>query len=248
VDAGVIKDGKATDSETCQLMNKRRALRHRIDNWRDIQDTYMPAVTKYRAQSPSSDDSFEHPEAIPLLLPSALPVDILSTIPSNFVKIETRLRISEADDSLHDLKRFLRTTTSLWDFKCTNVGPSQRSKLRVYSAVKTYREKVNRCANRYRAAYQALSVLDPGGTWVTRLQELKSTDVRPPIRDMDKVPKQQGSRKSSAKIRTNRKDPEVSEGRRMLSWIWLVGQPQGNESEGGENTEVTQDKFDESKS
>src|SRR5262245_52479133 len=67
VDAGVIKDGKATDSETCQLINKRRVLRRRIDDWRDIRDTYMPSVTKYWAQSGSSDDSFEHPEAIPLL-------------------------------------------------------------------------------------------------------------------------------------------------------------------------------------
>jgi hypothetical protein len=240
VDARIIKEGKASDREMSQLITRRNALRRRIDKWTDIQDVYMPAITDYRVESMSSDDAdrfFEHPEIMPLHLPSNLPTDVISTIPPHFVELETRLCISQADESLHDLKRFLRITMGLWDFKHANIGHSQRPSTRMYSTISTYREKVNRTANRYCIAYQALSTLDPGGgTWSTHLQECKSTDVRPPMHDMDKAPK-----KKRKKTGANQKDPEASEGRRALSWIWLVGKSRGMESEGDENTEVTQE-------
>lgn len=206
----------------------------------------MPSVAKHRAESISPDDaskSFAYPETTLLHLPSALPADIYSTIPSNLIDIETRLRISQADDSLEDLKRFLLVTMGLWDYKRANIGPSQRSGTRMFVTINTFREKVNRCSNRYRAARHALSVLDPGGTWAIRLQELKPTDVRLPTRDMEKVPKPKGARNISS-----RTDEEASEGRRALSWIWREGRPTGAEFDGGENLDVTQAEVDKSKS
>jgi hypothetical protein len=247
VDARIIGEAKATDQQMTQLLTKRNVLRHRIDKWRGIQDIYMPSITKYRAESISPDgasEAFTYPETIPLHLPSALSTDIISTVPSNVIDIETRLRISQADDSLNDLKRFLRVTMGLWDFKRANIGPSQRSSTRMYATISAFREKVNRCANRYRAARRALSVLDPGGTWVIRLQKLKPTDVRPPIRDMDKLPKRKSAHDASNTTRTDR---EANEGRRTLSWIWLAARPTGTEVR-GENVEVTQAEINESKS
>ena len=180
-----------------QLITKHNVLCHRIERWRDIQDVYMPTVTQYRAESISPDDNnnfFMHPKTIPLHLPSTLPMDICSTVSPNLIEIDKRLRLSQADDSLHDLQSFLRITMGLWDYKRSNVGSSQRSSTRMYSTIGTYREKVNRCSNRYRAAYCALSTLDPGGLWTTHLQELKAADVRPPICDMEKVPKAKAAR------------------------------------------------------
>jgi hypothetical protein len=207
----------------------------------------MPSVAKHRAESLSPDDakSFPYPETITLQLPSALPVDVTSTTPSNLIDSETGLQISQADDSLNDLKRFLRVTMGLWDYKCTNIGPSQRSSTRMYATIDTFQEKVNRCVNRYRAARHALTVLDPGGTWVIRFQDLKSIDVRAPIRDMDKVPKRKRACNLSSTTGT---DGEASKGRCALSWIWLAVQPTATEPDRGENVEVTQTEIDESKS
>lgn len=245
MDARIITEAKATDQQMTQLITKRNVLRHRVDKWRDVQDVYMPSIAKYRAESVSTDDarSPSYPETTPLHLPSSLPADIISTVPSNFIDIETRLRISQADDSLDDLKRFLRVTMGLWDYKRANVGPSQRSSTRMYATINTFREKVNRCADRYRAARRALSVLDPGGTWAIRLQELKPTDVQPPIRDMDKIPK----RKGASNVSATRTDREATEGRRTLSWIWLTARPTSTK-DGGENVAVTQAEIDRSKS
>ena len=230
MNARIIKEKTATDHEMRELITKRNVLRHRIDKWREIQIVYMPSVTKHLAQSVSPDDEdqlFECPEAIPLCLPSTLSPDVISTIPPKFIEIEKCLRVSQADDSLNDLRRFLRITMGLWDYKHTQIGSSQRHGTRMYTSIGTYREKVNRCASRYRAARNALSVLDPGGTWTTHLQELKSTDIQPPMRDMEKIPKPKGAR---GKHDTTRRDPETSEGRRALSWIWLAAQPDGAES------------------
>lgn len=246
MDSRIINETKATDQQMTELLTKRNVLRQRIDRWRNVQDVYMPSITKYRAERISPDgvsQAFANSETIPLYLPSALPPDIISTVPSNVIDIETRLRISQADDSLDDLKRFLRVTTGLWDYKRANIGPSQRSSTRMYATISAFREKVNRCANRYRAARHALSVLDPGGTWAVRLQELKSTDVRPPIRDMDKVSERKGVRNDSNTTRTDR---EANEGRRTLSWIWLTARSTGAEDR-GENADVTQAEIDESK-
>ena len=56
-------------------------------------------------------------------------------------------------------------------------------------------------ADRYRAARKALSILDPNGDWERRLLPLRPEDIRGPTRQDDE-----------------------SEGRRRLTWIWLVGQ------------------------
>jgi hypothetical protein len=246
VDARIVKEGNVTDHQMSQLITKRNALQRQIDKWRDIQDVYMPSVAKHRAESISPDDaspSFAYSETTLLHLPSDLPADISSTVPSNLIDIETRLRISQADDSLEDLKRFLLVTMGLWDYKRANIGPSQRSGTRMFATIGTFREKVNRCSNRYRAARHALTVLDPGGTWAIRLQELKPTDVRPPTRDMEKVPKPKGARNISS-----RTDEEASEGRRALTWIWRERRSISAEIDGGENMEVTQTEIDKSKS
>ena len=103
----------------------------------------------------------------------------------------------------------------------------------MYTSIGTYREKVNQCASHYRAARDALSVLDPGGVWTTRLQELKPTDIRPSIRDMEKIPKPKGACRAH---NTTRNDSEASKGQHALLWIWLALQSQGAES-GGDNVE-----------
>jgi hypothetical protein len=61
---------------------------------------------------------------------------------------------------------------------------------------------------------------------------------------MEKIPKPKGVRRTHD---TTRKDPEASEGRWALSWIWLAAQPKGTES-GGENVNAAQLEIDESKS
>ena len=60
---------------------------------------------------------------------------------------------------------------------------------------------------------------------------------------MEKIPKPKGAHRAH---NTTGKDPEASEGRHALSWIWLAAQPQGTESE-GDDVENGQSEINESK-
>ena len=129
----------------------------------------------------------------------------------------------------------------LWDFKRTHVGSSQQYGTHLYTSIGTYWEKVNWYASRYRAAHEALFILDPSGMC---LQELKFTDIWRPIHNTEKIPKPKGA---CGTYDATRKDSEASEEQQTLSWIWLAAQPKGAES-GDKNVNAAQLEIDESES
>jgi hypothetical protein len=110
--------------------------------------------------------------------------------------------VAQADDSLQELRRLLRITMGLRHFKFAQVGPSQRAGTRMRSMIERFKVKMDRCAERYRAARRALLSLDPTSAWASRLRELKDEDIRSPHRGED--------------------DDDDGEGNRTLSWIWLA--------------------------
>jgi hypothetical protein len=136
---------------------------------------------------------------MPLRLPSTLPIPLQQTCPFKLAEIELRFRLSQAEDSLSELRRLLRITMDLRDYKLKQIGPSQRAGTRASNLIKRFQGKVSRCAERYRAAHNALLVLCPTGEWQTHLRQLKDEDIRAPGRREDE-----------------------SEGFREVSWIWLV--------------------------
>jgi hypothetical protein len=222
---------KMTPEQAVDLENKRYSLRHRIAKWQEVQSVYMPAITELRANTDTNDASAHdgdessalsapRPESFQLYLPSGVPQHFWPS--GSLVEKERRLRLAQADDALLELKRLLRVTLGLWHYKFTQLGPSQRANTRARSMIARYREKINRCAERYRAARCALLHLDPTGNWITRLKELRVEDVKGPRREDDE-----------------------SEGNRELSWIWFVQR----EAMGGssENISPSEDEIGESK-
>lgn len=226
---------KVTTLGAAELQEKRHALRRRIDIWRDIQKVYMPCIDQVRAtRSTSTSDApsvpstssttSEAPETTPLYLPSSIPEPFWSTgCILNIVHKERRLRLAQADDALNELRRQLRISATLVDFKKVQVGGgSQKMSTRIRSVLSRFHDKTIRCAERYSAAYDALSVLDPNGDWTTRLQVLNhKTDLRPPRRC---------------------EDDESRETRRELSWIWLVAPGEGQPREVASAAEINDSK------
>jgi hypothetical protein len=218
---------KITTLGTAELQDKRHKLRRRIEAWRDIQRIYMPCVEQLRNASPAAhatssrsppasqtatdatdlDASYitvtEQPETTPLFLPSSVPLSLRTTgcIPELAEK-ERRLRLAQADDALHELRRQLRISATLRDYKRVQVGgTSQKMNTRTRSLLGRFHDKTMRCAERYSAAFKVLSALDPNGDWTHHLKFLDhKKDLRSPRRD----------------------DDDPSESKRELSWIWLV--------------------------
>jgi len=121
------------------------------------------------------------------------------TLAAGLVDKEKRMREAQAHDSLAELRKMLRVTMGLSHYKQTQLGPSQRANTRARSMIARYREKVDRCADRYRAARVALLTIEPHGNW-SHLQELHDKDIRLPCQN----------------------DDDKSEGQRELSWIWMA--------------------------
>lgn len=253
---------KATTLQQASLEEKRNSLRRRVARFRDMQATHMPGVAELLAEesfepvtpsarsiisqstghkkSPSPSNHTENglPEDDHIWLPSAIPQEIREkACPSSLVETEKRMQLALMDDSLDNLCRQLRISATVRDDKRTNGGgTSQGLTTRTESVLERFREKTNRFAARYRAAYAALHSLDPEGQWKERLFVLKPDDVRSPhrIRDED-LP----SKKRKARAKNDKSHP--SEGRRELSWIWLRRGPNGRPTMNSTTSEMTGD-------
>ena len=190
-------------------MERRRAtLCDRIESWRSIQALYMPGIAQLCQTNPTRTDAMptdqdaEKPEAIKLWLPSALPPGLRETgCISGLVDKERRLRVAEADDALVALRRQLRVTTGVFNYKKTHVsGTGQKANTRARTLLSQLTTKTRLIADRYRAARKALTILDPDSDWQRRLRPLRSEDIRGPTRT----------------------DDDESEGRQELLWIWVT--------------------------
>lgn len=209
-----------SSKDLADLQEKRNSLARRIKAWRLNQLIHMPGVSNLTLPSASLHDDddipVENAEDVPLYLPSSAPDD-LRTRPqwAPLIRTEIRLRLAQAEDSLAELRRQLRTSHALPTYKKQQVvgqGPNTRARA-IFSR---FSAKTDRCSDRYCRAYEALQILDPNGSWTQRLQKLNKEDVRGPGREED----------------------EPSEGRRVTSWIWRVGL-------GSSNVELTEEELHE---
>lgn len=197
--------GVKSSKQLADLQEKRTSLLRRIQIWREVQLTYMPHVASIISQSPSASDldGGIHPETVPLYLPSSLPAHIRN-LPEmkELCQLECRLREPQGDDALADVRRQRRIIQGLWQFKRINVfGIGNKPNTRMLALYKRLESKTKRATQKYRVAYAALTVLDPNGSWSTRLKELADKDVSGPGRDHNS---------------------ESTNSRYEPSWIWLT--------------------------
>jgi len=196
--------GTRTSKQLADLESKRTVLRNRIQRWRTVQLIYMPCVGGLLPSliAGTSESPIEPAESLPLHLPSALPPRLRQSPElSNIVEKECRLRVAQADDALAEIRRQRRIISGLWQFKKLNVdGTGNRVATRMRTLYNRFRLRTRRCATCYRMARAALVVMDPNGSWQSRLKDLKDNDIRGPGKD----------------------DTSLGNSRFEPSWIWLV--------------------------
>ena len=196
-----MKNNKTTLLRKTELLEKRIALRHRIDAWISIQDLYMPEARHLRTSNAPSTPVNAEDE--PLYLPSQIPLELRSSATMvSLLRKEHRLRIGQADDALHEVRRLLRISSTVLEFKRGQHLASQRITTKTRQLVLNFRAKTDAVADRYKAAFDGLTALDPGGDWTASFKPLNTAvDLHLPRREESDT------------------EPE---NRRELSWIWLV--------------------------
>jgi hypothetical protein len=226
--------GLRTSKQLADLQEKRTGLLRLIHNWREVQLAYIPHAASLISQMQLTTDVDINPAALPpetfaenihLFLPSSLPIHIRN-LPElqEICQLERRLREPQADDALAEVRHQRRIIQGLWQFKRLNVsGTGNKPNTRMLTLWKRFDNKTKRAAQAYRTAWSALRILDPNGSWRSRLKELKDKDISGPGKDPE--------------------DISTTNSRYEPSWIWLV--PLIAESS-NTNSGIREDEFNDS--
>lgn len=237
--AALFKEEGTSTTRKTELLGQRHTLRHHINSWREIQSIYMPGVAQLRD---SLDATPAHPEDEVLYLPSSITSDIRTCCIPGLPNIECRVRTGQADDALNEVRRQLRITSSIIQFKRGQHQASQQLSRKSRALMAKFTKKTHRAAERYNAAYNALLALDPEGEgdWTSRLQPLNiSKDLHLPRREDDDGLDEEKEQGKGSRFRGRKQ----GENQRELSWIWRA------QHAGGRPSRVTSvDEVNESKS
>ncbi|KAF7364230.1 hypothetical protein MSAN_01082600 [Mycena sanguinolenta] len=130
---------------------------------------------------------------------------------------EYRLRVGQASEALHEVRRLLLVRTHLYKMKDTH-SRGVRANMRSGDKISALNDQIKRAAATYRAAHEALEQLGREvnrNEWSWTLRPLKGDDVRglPQARFHDPERKK---RKKGKRARRAKKQE------RPLSWIWVT--------------------------
>jgi hypothetical protein len=204
---------KLSAKQAADLQEKRNALSTRILQWRGVQMAYTPAIAPLLLQRSSavalgsvSTAEDELAENIPLFLPSSVPINTRDAMKNISIK-ELRLRKAQAEEALDDVRRGRRMITGLSQFKRLNInGAGNKPNTKMRTLYNRLQRQIQRAANRYRTARDAVQQLDAGATWCKQFRKLEQADIRGPGKQSD--------------------DPlNTPNGRHEQSWIWSAGRP-----------------------
>ena len=212
----------ATEQQKTKLQQRANTLMRRIETWVSIQVLYMPAVVSLRARAVVADpETVPKPQEFPLWLPSTIHREV--PCDTRLEEIESKLRFGQAHDALEELRQALRSRAYMLRF-IDRFLRGQGANTRARNCLKSVDAKVKAAAGKYCAAHRALSelsrLLGKVG-WKGTLRCLEDADIH---------------------SMTEGGDKRSSEGRRQLSWIWLMcGYTEGCSDSVEDDSEELQD-------
>ncbi|KAJ7150169.1 hypothetical protein C8R43DRAFT_1128212 [Mycena crocata] len=236
-----------TDDQRRGMIERTSKLRRKIESWMKQQERFIPRCKWLRRWEHQARVRAARTQPCPgvkvqnisLWLPSAMMkqprAKHRSDVTKEVQKFEYRLRVGQANEALHDIRRHLLVRTHLYKYKDKQVR-GVRSNMRSKQKIDALEDRIRRAAAQYRAARVALVSLGRAldeHDWEQTLKELKEEDIRARPRSTFSDPeRQRGVRGSAAAIkrqRLMRKKRVV----RPLSWIWIsqtkaqkAGEPQ----------------------
>ncbi|KAF7368058.1 CxC2 domain-containing protein [Mycena sanguinolenta] len=222
-----------TDGQRRAMTERTSKLRRKIFAWMEVQQRFFPALTNIRARDDEARARHANGQAIPgvpvsgiaLWLPSAIARAAVASKREIFVnktvfEHEYRLRVGQASEALHEIRRLLLVRTHLYKSKDTH-SRGVRANMRSGDKIAALNEQIKRAAATYRAAHGTLEYLGKEvgrSEWSWMLQPLKEEDVRGLPRAQFHDPERKDKTKKKRKSKRARR---AKQGERQLSWIWL---------------------------
>ncbi|KAF7373659.1 hypothetical protein MSAN_00576700 [Mycena sanguinolenta] len=211
------------------MIERTSKLRRKIIAWIDVQHKFFPSLANVRAREDEARARNANGQTISgvsvsgitLWLPStilhaATPDTKEVVIKNSIFEHEYRLRVGQASEALHEIRRLLLVRTHLYKMKDTH-SRGVRANMRSNDKISALNDQIKRAAASYRAAHGALGHLGrklERSEWSWSLQPLKEDDVR----GLPQAQFHDPERKDKKKKKRAKKDKKPP---RPISWIWL---------------------------
>ncbi|KAJ3963733.1 hypothetical protein EV361DRAFT_813085 [Lentinula raphanica] len=229
----IQENSTPTSQELADFTERRMRLQRSINRLRIIQATYLPCGPQYLTSvlpSAANEEPLE-PELIPLLPPSALPLEIRSSSSrfNQLVQIELRVRDAQCRKFLGELRHTLICKQRLLTYKNQHAR-HQAATTRSRGLINRQQSRVAYYRDSYRHAWQCKFRLCGGDEEAVGWQKLGDQDVRPLV-DLDEALKKLSKSKMYKGARMTEKVSEtrgtalIGEKSRVLSWIWYAAEP-----------------------
>ncbi|KAJ7750618.1 hypothetical protein B0H16DRAFT_1318629 [Mycena metata] len=182
-----------TDGQRRAMIERSSKLRRKIVAWMELQVKFFPGLANVREMEDVERARLAETQPIPgisvsdmkLWMPSAIataPGSIAQDVPitDDIYQHEYRLRIGQAEEGLHEVRRLLLVRTHVYHLKDEH-SRGVRANMRSQDKIKTLNDQTQRSASQYRAARQALVGLGrvlKRHEWQRTLLVLKPDDVR----------------------------------------------------------------------
>ncbi|KAJ7145473.1 hypothetical protein C8R46DRAFT_966281 [Mycena filopes] len=231
-----------TDGQRRAMIERTSKLRRKIVAWTELQTKFFPGLTNVReledeerarnagtAPIPGVDVY-----AIQLWLPSAIAADerVARDVPvkDDIYLHEYRLRVGQAEEGLHEVRRLLLVRTHVYQLKDEH-SRGVRANMRSQDKIETLNDQTQRSAAQYRAAHNGLVSLGrelKRHEWERTLLDLKADDVRglPQAKFHDPERKKRKRRRRKARVQ------------RPASWIWTTTGAEYNPGDGAAMNEA----------
>jgi hypothetical protein len=229
------------------MVERSSKLRRKIFAWIDVQAKFFPGLENVREREDRERAQASTAEATPgipvseikLWLPSSVTggaEEVRREVPVNATAYhhEYRLRVGQAEEALHEVRRLLLVRTHVYKLKDTHAR-GVRANSRSQDKIAALNGQVQRAADQYRAARVALVAL--GGVlkrneWERSLKVLAVDDVRGlPAAKFHDPERKNKKQKRTKKAKQNRD--------RAASWIWVTQGEQYNPADGAAMNEGT---------
>ncbi|KAJ7733908.1 hypothetical protein B0H16DRAFT_1327784 [Mycena metata] len=226
-----------TDGQRRAMIERTSKLRRKIFAWVDLQTRFFPGLKNVRELEDEARASMSETEPIPgvsvsdvkLWLPSQIAAAPQSAVEDVSVRVdvqqhEYRLRIGQAQEALHEVRRLL-VRTHVYQLKDEHAR-GVRANMRSQDKIDTLNAQTRRSADQYRSARLALVTLGRvlgRDEWERTLLELHADDVRGLPQATFHDPERK--KKKRRKKKKNRVE-------RPASWIWTTPGAQYNPADG----------------
>ncbi|KAJ7799707.1 hypothetical protein B0H14DRAFT_3092779 [Mycena olivaceomarginata] len=166
-----------TSTQAADLQRKRTLLLGMVKCLRNEQAHFMPGLAALLGTEPPVESS-RRPEEMQLHLPSSFAKEVRERIcMADLPAEEERLRVAQAHEALHDLRRHLHIRTLAHQFKRRHTA-GQGAYTKSQALQSGIEERIKGAAAWYGTAREALVQLRGLGDWEAVLQVLQKKDIR----------------------------------------------------------------------